>query len=324
VTKLSRCSWWFSASIILVCPIETTLAQSYAARAIRLVVPYAPGGGADNVARVIAQKLSEALGQQVVIDNRGGAGGIIGADIVAKSAPDGYTLLHDASAHAVNPSLHKLPFDTLKDFAPVGMVVINPNFIVVHPSLPARTVRDLIALAKAHPRQITYGSAGIASAGHLAGELFNYMAGTEMIHVPYKGGGPAIADLMGGHLQVLLPNIANAMPHVKTGKVIGIAVTSAKRSRSAPEFPTVTESGLPGYEIYEWNAVFAPAATPLAIVTKLNAELRKVISTPDVQERFFQMGAEAAPGSPEHLDDYVRSEITKWGKVVKAMGIKVE
>lgn len=299
-------------------------AQNYPTRPIRLVIPYPPGGGADNVARVFAQKLSESLGQQIVIDNRGGAAGIIGAEIVAKSKPDGYTLLDDSSSRAVNPALHKLPFDTVKDFTPVGMIVVNPNILVVHPSLPVKTVRELIALAKAHPGRITYASSGIGSAPHMGVELFKYLAKVDMVHVPYKGGGPALADLIGGHVQLLIPNIASGLPHVKSGKLRGIAVTSTKRSRSMPELPTVAESGLPGYELHEWNALFAPAGTAPEIIAKLNTELAKVLALPEVQERFFQMGAEAAPGTPEQLGAYVNSELAKWAKVVKDMKIKVE
>lgn len=316
------CSVLYGVALVLAVPVS--LAQPYPARPIRLVVPYPPGGGADNVARPIAQKLSEALGQQVVIDNRGGAAGIIGAQIVAKSKPDGYTLLDDSSSRAVNPALRPLPFDTMKDFAPISMIVINPSILVVHPSLPVNTVADLIRLAKQRPRQIMYASSGVGSALHMGAELFKYLAKVDMLHVPYKGGGPALADLIGGHVQLVFPNIASGLPHVKSGKLKGIAVGSTKRSRAAPQVPTVAESGLPGFELYEWNALFAPAGTPPEIIARLNAELAKVLRVPDIQERLFQMGAEPAPGTPEELDDYVRREIVKWEKVVREMGIKVE
>jgi tripartite-type tricarboxylate transporter receptor subunit TctC len=300
------------------------MAQSYPSKPIRLVVPYPPGGGADNVARPLAQKLGEALGQQVVVENRGGASGIIGADVVAKSKPDGYTLLLDASARAVNPALHALPFDTLRDFTPIGMVVINPNFLVEHPSVPAKTVSELIQLAKAHPHTITFASAGIGSAPHMAGELFKYMAKIVLVHVPYKGGAPLFADLIGGHVQLFFANIASGLPNVRAGKLRGIAVTSSKRSRSAPEFPTMAEAGVPGYEVHEWNALFAPAGVPAEIVTRLNAEVAKVLRAPDIQERFFTMGAEPAPGTPAELDAFVRREIARWTKIVKDTGIKAE
>lgn len=310
--------------IALVIPALESIAQNYPVRPIRVVVPYPPGGAADNVARVIAPKLAEALGQQIIIDNRGGASGSIGADIVAKSAPDGYTLLDDASAHVVNPALRKMPFDTLRDFAPVGMIMRSPNLLVAHLSLPVKTVRDLIALAQARPGEITFASAGIGSAPHMAGELFKYLAKVDLVHVPYKGGGPVFADLLGGHVQLFFGNIAGDLPYVKAGKLRGIAVTSAERSRSAPQIPTMAESGVPGYQIYEWNALFAPAGTPAAIVAMLNAEIGKIIALPDVQQRFFQFGAESAPGTPEQLGSYVRGEIAKWDKVVRDMGVKVE
>ncbi|HLF38466.1 MAG TPA: tripartite tricarboxylate transporter substrate binding protein [Burkholderiales bacterium] len=316
------CSVLYGIALLLAVP--ESFAQPYPARPIRLVVPYPPGGGADNVARPLAQKLSEALGQQVVIDNRGGAAGIVGAQIVAQSKPDGYTLLDDSSSRAVNPAIRPLPFDTMKDFAPISMIVINPSILVVHPSLPVNTVADLIRLAKQRPRQIMYASSGVGSALHMGAELFKYLAKVDMLHVPYKGGGPALADLIGGHVQLVFPNIASGLPHVKSGKLKGIAVCSTKRSRAAPQLPTVAESGLPGFELYEWNALFAPAGTPPEIIARLNAELAKVLRMPDIQERLFQMGAEPAPGTPQELDDYVRREIVKWEKVVRVMNIKVE
>jgi tripartite-type tricarboxylate transporter receptor subunit TctC len=299
-------------------------AAEYPVRPIRIVVPYPPGGGADNVSRVIAQKLAQAVAQQVVIDNRPGASGIIGAEAVAKSSADGYTLLHDATAHSVNPALRKLPYDTLKDFAPITLIVVNPNLLVVHPSLPVKTIQDLIKLAKARPAQITYASSGIGSAQHMAGELFKSMAKVDMVHVPYKGGGAVYSDLMGGHVQAFFSNIASGLVHVKSGKLKGIAVTSIRRSPSAPEFPTIAESGLPGYAVYEWNGLFAPAGTPKDIIARLNAEVMKIIHSPEVKERFFALGAEASPGTPEQLGDYVRGEIAKWRNVVREMGIKAD
>ena len=299
-------------------------AQNYPSKPVRIVVPFPPGGSADTVARVIAQKLGPALGQQVVVDNRGGAAGIIGAEHVAKSAPDGYTLLDAASSQAVNPALRKLPFDTLKDFTPITMLFVAPNVLVAHPSLPVNSIADLIRLAKAHAAQITYASAGTGSAPHMAGELFNYLTKVNLTHVPYKGGGPAIADLMGGHVQLSFLNIGTSLPYIKNGKLKGIAVTSAKRSRSAPQFPTIAESGVPGYELFEWNALFAPAGTPAEIVAQLNTEVLKVLAAPDVQERLFQLGTEPAGGTPEQLGSYIRREVAKWDKVVKAMGIKAD
>jgi tripartite-type tricarboxylate transporter receptor subunit TctC len=304
----------------IVCAAAT--AAEYPVKPVRIVTPYPPGGGVDNVARIYTPRLAQALGQQVVIDPRPGASGIIGAETVAKSAADGYTLLHDATAHSVNPSLRKLPYDTLKDFTPITLLVVNPNLLLVHPSLPVKTIRDMIALAKAQPGQITFGSSGIGSAQHMAGELFKYMAKINLVHVPYKGGGAVYADLIGGHIQAYFGNMASSLPHAKGGKLRGIAVTSAKRSASAPEFPTFAESGVPGYEVYEWNGLFGPAGMPKEIVARINSELGKVLNAPDVRERLFALGAEPAPGTPEQHGEYVRAEVAKWQKVIGAMGIK--
>jgi tripartite-type tricarboxylate transporter receptor subunit TctC len=299
-------------------------ANDYPARTIRVLVPYPPGGGADNVSRLIMPKLAAVFGQQVVIDNRPGASGIIAAEFVAKSPADGYTLLHDATAHSVNPALRKLPYDTLKDFTPITLLVVNPNFLVVHPSFAIRTVSDLIELAKARPAQITYASSGIGSAQHMAGALFEYMTKTRLVHVPYKGGGAVYSDLIGGQVQMFFANIASGLVHVKSGKLRGIAVTSAKRSASAPEYPTFAESGMPGYEVYEWNGLFGPAGMPKEIVARLNTEIVKILNMPEVKERFFQLGAEAAPSSPEQLGNYVRNEVGKWESVVRALNIKAD
>ncbi|MCC6531181.1 MAG: tripartite tricarboxylate transporter substrate binding protein [Burkholderiales bacterium] len=323
-SALGRCLGAALAALFLAIASHDTGAQSYPSRPIRLVIPYPPGGGADNVARVFVDRLSQELGAQVLIDNRGGAAGIIGADVVAKSKPDGYTLLDDSSSRAVNPWLRKLPFDTLKDFAPIGMIVVNPNFLVVHPSLPVTSVRDLVGLARAHPGQIAYASSGVGSAPHLGGALFEYLAKVKMLHVPYKGGGPALADLVGGQVQVLFPNIASGLPHVRAGRLRGIAVTSTKRSRAAAEFPTMAESGLPSFELSEWNALFAPAGTAPETIAKVNAALVKVIAAAEIRERLFQIGAEPSPGSPQELDQFVRKELARWGKIIKEVGIKLE
>jgi len=309
---------------ILNAVLASSWAQGYPSRPIRLILPYPPGGAADNTARILAPRLGEALGQLIVIDNRSGATGIIGADIVAKSAPDGYTLLHDASAFVVTPALRKLPYDPLKDFAPVAMMMRAPNMLVAHPSVPIATARDLIDLAKAQPGRITFASSGFGSAPHMAGELFQSMTKVSLLHVPYKGGGLAYADLLGGQVQLFFGSIASALPHVQANKLKGIALTALKRSRSAPQIPTLAESGAPGFEIYEWNALYAPAGTAPAIVSRLNTVMNKLLDTPDVQQRFFQLGAEATPATPAELGRYVRSEIGKWAKIVKDMGIKGE
>jgi tripartite-type tricarboxylate transporter receptor subunit TctC len=314
----------FAVALAALNAASLSWAQAYPSRPIRLIVPYPPGGAADNTARILAPRAGEALGQQIVIDNRSGASGIIGADIVAKSAPDGYTLLHDASAFTVNPSLRKLPFDPLKDFAPVAMLMRTPNMIVVHPSVPVNTTRDLIDLARAQPGRITMGSSGYGSAPHMAGELFQYMTKVSLLHVPYKGGGLVYADLLGGQLQLFFGSIASALPHVQGNKLKGIALTSAKRSKSAPQIPTISESGVPGFEIYEWNALYAPAAVVPGVVSRLSTVMNKLLESPDVQQRFFQLGAETAPMTPTELSGYVRGEIAKWAKTVKEMGIKGE
>ena len=310
--------------VALAACFAATTAQAYPSRPIRVVVPYPPGGAADNTARILWPRLAEALAQQIVIDNRGGASGIIGADIVAKSAPDGHTLLHDASAFTVNPALRKLPFHPLRDFAPVAMLMRTPNMIVVHPALPVTTTRELIDLARARPGRITYASSGFGSAPHMAGELFQYLTKVRMLHVPYKGGGPVYADLLGGQVQLFFGSIASALPHVQAAKLRGVALTSSSRSRSAPQIPTLAESGVPGLEIYEWNALYAPAGTAPAIVTQLNAATNKVLAMPEVQQRFFQLGAESTAMSPAEVGGYVRSEMAKWAKTVQETGIKAQ
>jgi len=299
-------------------------ALDYPERPIHLIVPYPPGGAADNTARVLAPRLGEMLGHLLVIDNRSGASGIIGADLVAKSTPDGYTLLHDASAFTVNPAIRKLPFDPINDLAPVAKLMRSPNMIVVNPSLAASTTKELIELARTQPGRITMGSSGYGSAPHMAGELFQYMTKVRFLHVPYKGGGLVYPDLLGGQVMMFFGSIASALPHVQANKLKGIALTSSKRSKSAPSIPTVAESGVPGYEIYEWNALYAPIKTPRPIIQKLNAQMNQLLETPDVQQRFFQMGAEVELLSPEALRTYVQSEMAKWKKTVTAMDIKTE
>ena len=326
MTKTPHALLWPGLAMVALnaAALASAQAQSYPARPIRMIVPYPPGGAADATARILWPRIGEVFGQQIVIDNRSGASGIIGADIVAKSAADGYTLLHDASAFAVNPALRKLPFDPLKDFVPVAMLMRTPNMLVVHPSVPVATTRDLIELAKAQPGRITYASSGFGSAPHMAGELFQYVTKVKMSHVPYKGGGLAYVDLLGGHVQLFFGSIASALPHVQGNKLKGIALTAAKRSPSAPQIPTMAEAGVQGVEVYEWNGLYAPAGTAPAIVTRFNGEVNKLLGNPDVQQRFFQLGAEATPVTPGELSAYVRGEIARWGKTVKEMGIKGE
>jgi len=301
-------------------------AQNYPSRPVRLVVPFPAGGTTDILARAIAQKLSEGLGQQFVVDNRPGAGGNIGADIVAKSPPDGYTLLMGTvGTQAINVSLYaKMPYDAAKDFAPVVLVAGVPNILVVNPSVPVHTVAELIKLAKEKPGAINFASSGNGTSIHLSGELFKVMTGVQMSHVPYKGSAPALTDLIGGQVQLMFDNLPSALPHVKAGKLRAVAVTSAKRAPALPDVPTIAESGVPGFEATSWFGILAPAGTPRDIVTKINAEANKALQSAEMKEKLLSQGAEAAGNSPEFFGDYIRSETVKWAKVVKESGAKVD
>ncbi len=300
-------------------------AQSWPTRPIRLVVPAPPGGGTDILGRIVAQKLSETLRQPFIIDNRGGASGMIGSEIVARADPDGHTLLICFTTHVTNPSLYaKMPYDTVRDFASVAMVGVIPSVLVLHPSIPSRNVKEFIAYAKERPGKLIYGSAGSGSATHLSTVLFNAMTGTSMIHVPYKGSAPALTDLLAGQVNLMFGNMASAMPHVRGGKLRALAVTSAKRSAAALELPTIAETGLPGYEATSWFALFAPARTPAAIVTQLNSEVQTLLNLPDIKERMLGLGADALPMTPRELAAYVESEIVKWGKLIKATNAKAD
>jgi tripartite-type tricarboxylate transporter receptor subunit TctC len=301
-------------------------AQSYPAKPIRIVVPFPAGGPLDVTARAIGQKLSEAWGQPVVIDNRPGAGGNIGADLVAKSAPDGYTILEGAlSTHAVNVSLYgKMPYDPLKDFAPITLVATTPNVLVVNPGLPVHSVTELVAYAKAHPGALSFGSGSNGSAGHLAGELFKMEAGVDMVHVPYKGAAPALQGLLAGDTQLMFDNLASSTPQLKAGRLTALAVTTARRTALMPELPTLAESGLPGFDITTWWGFLAPAGTPKEIVAKWNAEVVRILSTAEMKAFFAQQGAEPAPTTPDQFAELIRSEIPKYAKIVKASGAKVD
>jgi len=301
-------------------------AQGYPSKPIRLVVPFPPGGPLDLAGRAIGDHLARAWGQPVLVENKPGAGGNIGADLVAKSAPDGYTLVMGAlSTHAVNPHLYaKMPYDALKDFAPVTLVAITPNVLVVNASVQASSVKDLIALAKASPGKLSFASGSNGSAGHLAGELFKTLAGIDIVHVPYKGGAPAMQDLLGGQVQFMFDNLANAMAQIKAGKLKPLAVTTAKRSPLAPELPTMAEAGVPGFDISTWYGIMAPAGTPPDVVRKLNAEIVKFLASDDMREKLKAQGAEPAPMSPEQFDAFIRSEWRKYAKIVKDSGAKVD
>jgi len=301
-------------------------AQTYPAKTIRYVVPFPAGGTTDVLGRIIGVKLSEAWGQQVIIDNRPGAGGGVGSEIAAKAPPDGYTLLGGTiSSHSINISLYsRLGYHPLRDFAPVTRLVMVANVLTVHPSLPVRTVKEFTALAKARPGQLRYGSAGAGTSQHLSGELFDMMAGTKMVHVPYKGGVAAMTDLMGGQIELAFENAPNAVPHIKAGKLRAIGVTTATRTGALPEVPTLAEAGVPGYEVASWQGLFTPAGTSGAIVGKLNAEVRRIIQLPDVREKLAVLGADVSVTSPEEFVEFIRGEIAKWARVVKASGARAD
>ena len=299
---------------------------NYPAKAIRYVVPFPAGGPLDIVARAIGQELTKSWGQPVIVDNRPGAGGNIGADLVAKAPPDGYTILMGAvSTHAINVTLYsKLPYDPIRDFAPVTLITSVPNVLVVHPSLPVRTVKDLIALAKSRPGQLNFASGSTGSAGHLAGELFDSMAGVQMTHIPYKGAAPAVIDLIAGHVSLMFDNLASALPNIKAARVRAIAVTTLKRSPLLPDVPTISESGLRGFDVSTWFGIFAPAGTPPDVVAKLNGEIVRVLRTNDMRERLALLGAEPIGNKPDEFAAFIKTEIPKYAKVVKASGAKAD
>jgi tripartite-type tricarboxylate transporter receptor subunit TctC len=301
------------------------LAQAYPAKPIRFVVPFVAGGPTDIQGRILGQKLAEGFSQQVVIDNRGGAGGNIGMEIVAKSPPDGYTIvISTVGTLAVNPHIYKLSFDVLRDFVPITQVSDSPAMLVVHPSIPARSVKELIAVARARPGQLSFGSSGAGGLGHICGELFKLLAGVDMVHVPYKSSAPALTDVAGGHIAVLFNNMIATVPLVKQGRLRALAVTSVKRSAALPDLPTVAESGLPGYENNSWSGVLVPAGTPREIVTRLNGELVRILRLPDVKEKHDAVGAEVVGSSPEQFAAYLKSETEKLGRIVRQAKIRAE
>ncbi|MBN9529353.1 MAG: tripartite tricarboxylate transporter substrate binding protein [Alphaproteobacteria bacterium] len=304
----------------------TGQAQTYPTRAITLIVPFPAGGTTDILGRFVGQALSAAWNQPVVVENRGGAGGNIGAAAVAKAAPDGYTLLvGTVGTHAINASLYtKMPYDTLKDFAPVTQIASVPNMLVVTPSLPVGSVTELIAYAKANPGKLNMASSGNGTSIHLSGELFKVMTGVDMVHVPYKGSAPALNDLMGGQVQLMFDNMPSALPQVKGGTLKALAVTTATRSPAMPDLPTVAEAGVPGFEASSWFGVFAPAGTPKEIVAKLQTEIARILKSPEMTERLAQQGAVAVGNTPDEFGAYVQSELVKWAGVVKASGARVD
>lgn len=320
----------YTAVLVLLCAASHAAAQSapaapYPARPIRLVVPYPPGGGNDIIGRIVAQKLTDNVGQQVVVDNRGGAAGIIGTEIVARSAPDGYTILISPTSHAINPSVYsKLPYDTAKDFAPITLAASATIVYATHPSLPVKSLREFIAHAKARPGQVNFGSAGNGTVFHLAGELLKRQAGIDIVHVPFKGGGPTVAALAGGQISTAFETILALAPHIKAGKVRALAVTSQKRSSVMPDVPTTVELGFPGIVAENWYGFYAPAQTPRPIINRLNSEIGKILRQPDVKERFQALATEIVASTPEELGEFVVKELAKWTRTAKEAGARVD
>ena len=303
--------------------MTTVVAADYPTKPIRIIVSLAPGGGVDTTGRLIGQKFTEAWGQQVVVENRPGAGGTIATEVVARSAPDGYTLLMTSVGHAITPSLYKLPYDAVKDFAPITLVVLAPSVLVVHPSLPVKSVRELIPFAKARPNQLLFSSAGNGSPQHLAAELLKLMTGASFVHIPYKGTAPSITDLIGGRVSVSAASVISTVPHVNAGRLRALAVISAKRSQGVPQLPTVAEGGVPGFEVDTWYGLFAPAGTPNQIIAGLNQETGRTLAQPEVKEKMLSMGLDPVGDSSEHFAAYVRSEVEKWAKVVRSADIHI-
>ncbi len=313
-----------AAACVVAAPPAT--GQGYPTKPVKLVVPFPPGGSLDFAGRLIAQKLTEAWSQSVVVENKPGASGNIGADLVAKAPADGYTILLGAlSTHAVNPSLYaSMPYDAVRDFAPITLIAVTPNVLVVNANSPVRNVAEFIAYTKANPGKLSFGSGSNGSAGHLAGELYKVETGTDAVHIPYKGGAPATQALLAGDTQFMFDNLANAMAQVKGGKLRALAVTTARRSSLAPDLPTMAEAGLPGFDISTWYGLFAPAGTPSAIVAKWNADVTKILNAPDVRARFVADGAEPAPDTPEQFSQFIAAELAKYARIVKASGAKID
>jgi tripartite-type tricarboxylate transporter receptor subunit TctC len=314
----------FAAMITL--PAGGAWAQAgYPVKPVRLVVPSSPGGGTDITARILAPKLTELLGQQVVVENRAGAGTMIGIEVVAKSAPDGYTLLMGLSTLAINPAMYKkVPYDAVRDFTPISQIITAPNMLVVHPSIPVKTVKELIAFTRARPGQLNYASAGHGTNPHLSMELFLSMTGLKVVHIPYKGLAPGIVDLLAGHVSLATATMLTGLPHVKSGRLRCLGTTGSKRAAVLPEFPTIAEAGVPGYEASQWYGVLAPAQTPKEIVTRLHVELTRILQAPDMRQRLVADGTDPVGSSPDEFARYIKSELTKWGKVARDAGIQPE
>src|SRR5688572_16561530 len=300
-------------------------AQDWPAKPVRFIVPYPPGGGTDVIARIVQHRLSEALGQTIVIENRGGAGGAVGTEAAAKSAPDGYTFLFTLSSHTINPLLYKLNFDIERDFTPVSLIVSVPQLIAAYPGAPIKSMEDVVATAKAHPGKLHFASVGNGTPSHIAGELLKLKTGIDIVHVPYKGGGPAVADTLGGQVWVLIVTMPAAMSHVRAGKLRALAVTTIKRNPGAPEIPTVAEAlKIRDYEVDSWYAMFAPAKTPPAIVARMQKEIARTIQLPDVKQKLLEQGGDTVGSTPEELDRVVKSELRKWAEVIRDAKIKLD
>ena len=301
-------------------------AENYPQRAVRLIVPYPPGGAGDIVGRMLSAKLTEALGQQVVVDNRGGGGQIIATEITAKAPPDGYTLFLASATHSINPGLRrgKLPYDSIKDFAPITLVADSPLVFIANPALGVSGIKELVAAAKARPGRINYASSGPGTGGHLSVELLKFQTGIDLVHVPYKGAGPALIDLIGGQVQVMCTSPLPAMPHVKSGRLKALGMTSRTRSRAAPDVPTVAEQGLPGFESSLWYALVGPAATPQTVIKRVHAETVKILKSPDLAEQLLSQGAEPVGSSPQELSRFIKSEIDRWTRVITQASIRAD
>ncbi len=303
----------------------SVLAQKYPDKPVRMIIPFAPGGGTDVLARFLSTKLSEGLGVGLVIENRGGAGGTLGTEVAARSAPDGYTVLFTSASHSFNASLYsKLSYDSLKDFAPVTLVALVPHLLVVHPSLPVKDVKELVSLARRRPGEVFYGSGGSGSSVHLAAVLFTTTARVEMTHVPYKGGGPAMIGVMAGEASVMFPTMQSALPHVKSGRLRALAISTATRSPAVPDIPTVAESGVPGYDATGWYGMLTPAGTPQAAINRLHAETVKILTAPDLKARLAAEGAVAVGNTPAQFDKFIRDETAKWAKIIRDLKLKVD
>jgi tripartite-type tricarboxylate transporter receptor subunit TctC len=299
-------------------------AEDYPTKPVRLIIPFPPGGSNDVVGRLVATQLSERLGKQVVVDNRAGAGGVVGTEIAAKAPPDGYTLLVVSIAHTVNPWLYKLSYDPIKSFVPVAMLGSGPNVLAIHPSLPVNSVQELVALAKQKPGELQYASAGVGSFQHLGGELFKLMAGVDILHVPFKGGGPAMIDVMGGHTKIIFSSLVQTTPHIRSGKLKALGTGGPKRNPVLPDVPTIAEAGVAGYEAVNWWGILAPAGTPSAVVDKLNKEISAALASPEIQRQFDSEGASVVQMSPAEFGRFIGTEMSKWERVVKEGNIRAE